>query len=123
MSNPDLPEELLDHIVDLLHDDSDALQSCCLVAKSWIPRTRKHLFSNVEFLSLNRLEAWEDTFPNPSTSPACYTETLFIRDRWEDDPVDVEEAGWIPAFSQVKHLGVRIEDFVISPVSFLRFLT
>ena len=49
MSNPHLPPELLDLIVDLLHDTGDALESCCPVFKSWIPRTRKHLFSHIEF--------------------------------------------------------------------------
>jgi hypothetical protein len=49
MPNPYLPAELLDHVVDLLHDTEDALRSCCLVSKSWIPRTRRHLFADIEF--------------------------------------------------------------------------
>jgi hypothetical protein len=38
-----LPAEMLDHVVDHLYDTEDALRNCCLVSKSWIPRTRKHL--------------------------------------------------------------------------------
>jgi hypothetical protein len=49
MPNPHLPAELLDHVVDHLHDTKLALRSCCLVSKSWIPRTRKHLFANINF--------------------------------------------------------------------------
>jgi len=38
-SNPYLPPEILDYIVDLLHNSPNALKECCLVSKSWIPRT------------------------------------------------------------------------------------
>ena len=48
MSNPILPEELLDYIVDLLHDRVVVLRSCCLVPKSWIPRTQRHLFTKIK---------------------------------------------------------------------------
>ena len=33
MSSPHLPPEILDYIVDLLHDKSDILGECCLVSK------------------------------------------------------------------------------------------
>ncbi|KAF9645264.1 hypothetical protein BDM02DRAFT_3073690, partial [Thelephora ganbajun] len=52
MSSPHqshLPPEILDYIVDLLHDEPETLKQCCLVSKSWVSRTRKHLFANVEF--------------------------------------------------------------------------
>ena len=53
---PLLPE-LLDHIVDFLHDSSDALKSCCLVSKLWAPRTRMHLFACIRFYTAKDLEA------------------------------------------------------------------
>jgi hypothetical protein len=34
MSDPRLPSEMLDHIVDYLHDTEDALKNCCLVPNS-----------------------------------------------------------------------------------------
>lgn len=43
---PSLTPELLDLIVDHLHDESTTLQSSYLVSKSWIPRTRKHFFQH-----------------------------------------------------------------------------
>jgi hypothetical protein len=72
MSDPHLPAEMLDHIVDHLQDTEYALRSCCLVSKSWIPRARKHLFFDIVFHTAKRLELWKETFPDPSTSPACY---------------------------------------------------
>ena len=41
-----LPNEILDIIIDFLHDDQDALQTCSLVCKSWLPSTRFHRFRN-----------------------------------------------------------------------------
>jgi hypothetical protein len=35
-----------------LHDTRDALRNCCLIFKSWIPRTRKHLFADVRFYTM-----------------------------------------------------------------------
>ena len=74
MSNQHLPAELLDHIVDLLYDARNALKICCLVSKSWIPRTRKHIFTDVGFCTPSSLRSLrKSTFPHPSTSPARYT--------------------------------------------------
>jgi len=70
MSNPYLPRETLDHIVDLLHDKPETLKEYCLVSKPWIPRT---LF---EFISVEVLESWKKSFPDPQTSPACHAHTL-----------------------------------------------
>jgi hypothetical protein len=101
MSNPHLPAEILDHIIDHLHDTEDTLRNCSLVSKSWIPRTRKHLFANIVFPNVETLQSWKETFPDPSTSPAGYTKTLFI------DCPQVSTAGsWIRDFSRVEHFGV-----------------
>ena len=117
MSNPVLPPELLDHIVDLLHDDVDTLRNCCLVSKPWIPGTRKHLFATVQFPSSKTLQAWKDVFLNASTSPARYTKSFVMT-----YPSDVGEGEWIPTFSRIKCLKVVIKDFEISVAPFQRFL-
>jgi hypothetical protein len=56
---------MLDNVIDCLHDTRDALKNCCLVSKSWIPRTRKHLFATIAFTTTKRLQSWEETFPDP----------------------------------------------------------
>jgi hypothetical protein len=101
MSNPYLLPELLDLIADLLHDKEDALKNCCLVSKSWIPRTRQHLFANVEFRTAKDLQSWKDTFPDPSTSPAYYTRTLSITFCPDATTVGMGLGGWITTFSRV----------------------
>jgi hypothetical protein len=108
MSDLVLPADLLDEVVDHLHDTKDALRSCCLVSKSWIPRARKHLFADIEFHDASNLRSWKNAFPDPSTSPACYTKNLLIKPLAAVAAADAEEGGWIPSFSQV----VRVEIFV-----------
>ena len=102
MSNPSLPPEIFDYIVDLLYDNQEALRECCLVSRSWIPRTRKHLFANVTFSTPNILQSWKDTFPDPFDSPAHHTRTL----TYSQSVVDATAADWIAGFSHVVHLEV-----------------
>jgi hypothetical protein len=104
MSNLHLPVEILDHIIDYLHDTEDALRSCCLVSKSWIPRTRKHLFAHIWFHTVREVHAWKRTFPDPSTSPAHYAKTLSIDSPAVVTAVDAEVGGYIGSFSSVTGL-------------------
>ena len=116
-----LPAELLDHIVDHLHDTRDALKSCCLVSTSWVSRTRKHLFAKVTFKTAEHLQSWKTTFPDPSTSPAHYTEDLVICCPESVTAADAEERGWVPTFSEVEYLNLDFDTPEISLLPFHRF--
>ena len=106
MSGPRLPPELLDLIVDLLHRRESVLRHCCLVSKSWIPRTRRHLFANIRFDTVKKLQSWKGRFPDPSASPARYTKALFVDCPHAVTAADTGEGGWIRAFSKVAQLEV-----------------
>jgi len=122
MSNLHLPTETLDHVVDLLRDTEYALRNCCLVSKSWIPRTRKHLFANVSFLTDKALESWKEAFPDSSTSPARYTKALFI-DCIRVAVGDVKAGGWIRGFSRVLHLKVLALGMICTSTSWQALLS
>lgn len=49
---PHLYLEVLEYIVDFLHDDADALQMCSLICQRLLPTTRLHLFRRIK---LNRV--------------------------------------------------------------------
>jgi hypothetical protein len=115
MPNPYLPVEILDHIVDHLHDTKAALKNCCLASKSWIPRTRKHLFAVVDFSTPKCLETWKETFPDPLTSPGRYTNTLFIDSAEFVTVADAEAGGWIRGFSCVERFEVDIASHEFAP--------
>ena len=102
-----LPPEILDLIVDHLHNEPTTLGACCLVSKLWIPRTRKHLFHRVEFCSSgSTLESWTRTFPDPSNSPAHYTRSLHLS-HFEVIVAAISDAlPWIHSFNLIVELGL-----------------
>jgi len=52
---PRLPQELVEIIIDHLQKDITTLKQCSLVHRSWLPRSRLHLFSSFTW-DCNRLE-------------------------------------------------------------------
>lgn len=124
--NPDLPPELLDHIVYFLRGSKPALRNCCLVSKSWIPRTRKHLFANITFHRKVTVKAWMETFLDPLTSPSCHAKTLSIHNAQVSRVECVGSNGWIRGFSHVVHLfldtqSTHTEELMTSLVPFHGF--
>ena len=107
MWNPHLPQEIFDHIIDLLHNDSYALKHCCLVSKSWVPRTRKHLFADITFRRSSNIGLWKKTFPDVATFPGHHTQYLSVCCPRFVTASDAEEGGWIRAFSGVTSLRVE----------------
>ena len=98
---------MLDLIVYHLRDESTALKTCCLVSKSWVPRSRRNLFAHVAFDALaSPIESWMEAFPNPSNSPAHYTQTLTIRCPQIVTTVGTDVGRWVRAFHNVVHLNV-----------------
>lgn len=102
-----LPPEILDFIVDHLHDESNTLKSCSVVSKSWVPRSRRHLFARVNFDTLGSFAAsWMKAFPKPSDSPAHYTRTLTVTGTQFITTAGADARRWIHAFRNVVHLHV-----------------
>ena len=103
-----LPPELLDHIVDHLHDDPTALKACSVVARSWVPRARSYLFARVEFdTSKHSIEQWMKTFPDPSNSPAHHTRNLIVCGLPVVTSPSVDISGWIWSFHNLVHLHLK----------------
>ena len=103
-----LPPEILDLIVDHLRDNPSTLKTCCLVSKSWIPRTRRHLFTHVEFKSVEcSPHLWMKTFPDPSNSPACYTRNLEFTGPDTITAATTCAFAWICHFSNIVELRMR----------------
>jgi hypothetical protein len=103
--SPSLPPEILDRIVDHLHDEPTTLKTCCVVSKSWIQRTRTHLFVSVDFYpSTSSIDRWKKAFLDPSNSPARYTRTLSIRDIPVATAADTDVGGWVRTFHNLVHL-------------------
>ena len=102
MSNPDLPPETVDCIVDFLHDNPKTLRNYCLVAKSWVPRTRRH--PSAIFSQKHRIV--EEDVPGSSPLPRISHPHLFVKCPQAVTAEDAEEGGWIRAVSRVVRLDV-----------------
>jgi len=100
-----LPPEILDTIIDHLRNEPATLKTCCLVSKSWVPRTRRHLFVQVYFNSpFASIELWKKTFPDPSNSPAHHTRTLYVHGPPVTTAAEKGAGGLIRTFRNVVHL-------------------
>ena len=109
-----LPPEMHDFIVDFLHDERAALNACCLVSKSWVPRTRRHLFAHIEFQDdPPSIFPWMTTFPDPSNSPAHSTRSLVIRGSLATAAPCVS---WIRAFSSIVRLHLDFDGSHLTPL-------
>ena len=104
MSSP-LPPELLDLVVDDLHDQRAALLACGLVSKSWILRARRHIFAHVVLGKLT-IDSWMKAFPDPSDSPAHHTKYLAIISAQLVTAAGTDVGRWIRAFHNIVHLHV-----------------
>ncbi|KAK7043044.1 hypothetical protein VNI00_008782 [Paramarasmius palmivorus] len=72
MSVQDWSQELIEHVVDHLHDDRVSLKNCSLVASKWVPRSRHYLFQNLCIDAPSSKSAVEyDTVISILDSPEC----------------------------------------------------
>lgn len=102
---PHLPQEIVDYIIDILHDNPEVLKRCCLVSKSWIPRPQTHLFNHVEFKDPEHLSVWRKIFPNPEDSPAVYTRSLCFHNA---ENIAEGDVNWVRSFTRVERLEVLV---------------
>jgi hypothetical protein len=125
--SPSFPPEILDLITDHLHDEPTTLKTCCVVSKSWIHRTRTHLFATVKFCFLTsptNLKLWKKTFPDPSSSPAHHTRSLFISGLSAFTAAYGDGGGWIRTFHNVVDLHLQSlgsDDYRVSLIQFHGF--
>lgn len=100
-----LPPEILDLIVDHLHNEPIALKACCVVSKSWVPRSRRFIFARVEFDSVrSSIGLWTKAFPDPPNSPAHFTRSLRIHSL---GVVSANVCTWIRSFFHIEELVVN----------------
>lgn len=74
-----IPQELVDVIIDYLHNDNDTLCTCALVCKRWVPSSRIHLTVKVGYHSADFLQLLD--------SPGCTFVPFLCRLRISDERV------------------------------------
>ncbi|KAF9651966.1 hypothetical protein BDM02DRAFT_322138 [Thelephora ganbajun] len=73
----DLPQELIDTIIDNLRNNPASLRACSLVAQSWTSRSQRHLFSAVVIWS-DTLHLWHKNISPSSDSVSSYIRDLSL---------------------------------------------
>lgn len=84
----DLPQEIIDEVIDNLAFDFRTLKSTSLVRKSWTHRSRRRLFHFVPINSLSRLEKWSQSISPDPNGIASYARVILL------EPLDTPRS-WI----------------------------
>ncbi|PSR70792.1 hypothetical protein PHLCEN_2v13329 [Hermanssonia centrifuga] len=89
---PYFPAEIMDIIIDLLHTDKATLSSCTLVSRSWLPRSRLHLFTRVQVFGFQTqfqpfIELLTQANGGPRLDPPISTTIKRLRLDGRDDSV------------------------------------
>jgi len=74
----DLPQEIVDEVIDNLVFDSGTLKSISLVRKSWTHRSRRRLFYFLQIESLGRLEQWSTIISADPQGIASYPRVVTL---------------------------------------------
>jgi len=72
-----LPQNVIDNIIDHLHDRPMCLQTCSLVAKSWRVRSQSHLFRRVRW-TIETVLGWCKHISPRSDGPAAHVTGLVV---------------------------------------------
>jgi hypothetical protein len=70
-----LSPELIDHIIDFLHDDKPTLAVCSLVCRNWVPTSRLHY---IESIMIHPITV--DRLVDLCLSPSCTISTVACLD-------------------------------------------
>jgi hypothetical protein len=66
MSSSVLPQELFDHIIDLLYYDKTTLRTCAIVCRAWRAHSQRHLFRSI---TIPTRERWQGFIALLEVSP------------------------------------------------------
>ncbi len=61
-SSLSVPQELLDYILDFLHDDIPTLRTCSLVSRDLLPCSRYHIYSSVFIVHVCELDIFREKY-------------------------------------------------------------
>ena len=107
-----LPQELIDHIIDHV-DDRDGLKACSLVCRQWSARSRKHLFVEIDFTSVENLRRWCACIRPGPLGPSSLVENLVLSG-FDSSSTSLSTSGLYPStlFNAIFHLqsfsGLRV---------------
>lgn len=101
----DLPQELVDVVIDYLHRYRSTLRACSLTCSSWVSPSRYHLFYRLLLKDESTLVRWSESFPDHTNSPSSYVKELIFRK--QPNPATLDNVlEHFRSFTQVQNLVV-----------------
>ena len=104
-----LPQELVEDIVDRLSDDRPTLEICSLVATTWLPRSKAHIFNRV-FLNSDNAKKWCSAVRPGPDGPSHLVRTLSLQQaqgyRWLGTKILDEISDHFSSFRRVENLSI-----------------
>jgi len=95
-----MPPEIVDRIIDYVHDDTKTLIACSLVARDWVPSTRLHLFTKFSLLSAHKVARFTelDSFA-PDILYYCQELSIGTNNKYDDPstPGSLPLVGTLPS--------------------------
>ncbi|KAJ7649595.1 hypothetical protein B0H17DRAFT_1102161 [Mycena rosella] len=124
----DLAQELIDHILDFLHDDRGSLLSSSLVARQWVPAPRYHIFERITinryFTAGHHFRETTQNFLSICASPHCTilpsVQSVILNINTELGPASVgllEDIVHVLARAPVKKMLFVDHNSMVQPVS------
>jgi hypothetical protein len=90
---PKLPPEIVDAFIDQVHEDlfvevnTNLLGTCSLVSKSWLPRSRQHLFQRVVIPKEEGAMPFLDLLYSPFCTIKPYVQILELEEGGDNNPI------------------------------------
>jgi hypothetical protein len=86
-----IPQEIIDQVIDHLYDDWETLRTCALVCRAWVPSSRYHLFGVVNIYALEyeqpgRYSSLIGHLDHPLCTFAPSVRVLYITSTVDGDP-------------------------------------
>jgi hypothetical protein len=107
----DIPPEIVDQIIDALHDDKKSLAACALVYSKWLAPSRRHLFRKVA-LTTENIQAFLNLLDSPHSTLHKFTKNLAM-----EEGVYSGEMWFSESISELADKLVRVETLRVHGVS------
>ncbi|KAK0471585.1 hypothetical protein IW261DRAFT_1425022 [Armillaria novae-zelandiae] len=110
-SRPSLPQELIDHTLDFLHDDVPALRVYSLASHGLLPRSRHHIYSGVFIIHDIDLDSFKELYAGLllRTLRSMRLTTVHLKGIAYKTYADFEDVFTAVANPALKHLSIDSE--------------
>ena len=105
-----IPQELIDRIIDCLSKDHPTLEACSLVATTWVERSRHHLFNSISLTSEENAKRWCSAIGPGPNGPSALVRELSLRQhlghRWLSTKFLDTIPDLLPSFQRAENLSI-----------------